>query len=784
MKRTKFSLTSGMLSMAAAFVVATPAVAQEVSTPATAPDAAGYDEIVVTAQKREQSLSDVGITIDAIGADELKEKGITALADIAASVPTLQFSLSQNNTPILSMRGVGFYESSLASYPAVSVSLDEVPLAVPALTTLTAFDLERVEVLKGPQGTLFGQNTTGGAINYIAAKPTRDLSAGGQLTYGRFNRLSLDAFVSGPLGEAAEGRLAVRVERGDAWQKSDTRDDKNGRVENYAARAIFNFEPADNLRLSLNINGWQNKNDPIAGQFIGIGTPQAPAFVLPALATLPRPSGPRSADWTPTHEPFANDRLWQVSGRVDLDVSPDITLTSLTAYTDFKTKGITDQDGTAFRIADVDQMGSIRSFSQELRLANNGGETFRWVVGGNYSKDKVNDDIRLNSTDMSFNRRFGVQRSGTITNQVMTNYAIFGNVEFDIAENVTLKGGARYTKAKRDANSCTFGDDGNLFSTLIAGISTQLRRALFDPAAPFIPVSDLQCFTLDATTFEPSITPIPVKLSEDNVAWRAGVDYKPNDDLLLYLNVSKGYKAGSIPRSGAAFARQNDAVKQESVMAYEAGFKFDTPDRLLSMTGAAFWYDYRDKQLRNRISDPLIGLLEILTNIPKSRIRGGELQATVRPTDGLNLAVSGAYTDGVIQDFTGINFAGITDDFAGTAMPLSPKWEGRASVNYSWDAGNVRPFVGADYTARSGTYSIIGGERATFNGEKSFRIRGYDTLDLRAGIEASDGSWKAFVFGKNVTNEYYWNNVTALYDNLIRYSGAPATYGVTVNVKM
>ncbi|MHA3795379.1 TonB-dependent receptor [Rhizorhabdus wittichii] len=756
----------------------------QAAAPAEADDARPTDEIVVTAQKRVQSINDVGITITALSQKDLERKGIASLADVASAIPTLQYSLSQNNTPIFTMRGVGFYESSLASYPAVSVSLDEVPLPFPALTTLTAFDLERIEALKGPQGTLFGQNTTGGAINYVAAKPTDAFALGGNVTYGRFNRVDANGFVSGPITDTLQGRLAVHYQHMDPSQVSLSRGDKNGRVEEYAMRAILAWEPTETLHVTINANGWRDKSDPLASQFIGVGTPQQAGFVLPALATLPRPDSARDADWSADHKPFANNRLYQLSGRVDFDVTDAVTLTSITAYTNYKTRADTDQDGTAYQIADVSQFGTIRSISQELRIANGSRDKLRWVVGGNFSKDHVYDRISLLSGDMSFGRRFGPFGSGTYTEQRMKNYAAFGNVEYDIGSMFTIKGGMRYTKAKRTADSCTRGEDGGLFSAFIANTSLTLRRnVLGDAGATLIPIPDRTCWQLN-DLFVPSLAPVRTTLSEDNVSWRIGADFKPTQGMLLYTTVSKGYKAGSIPRSGATFIKQNQPVRQESVMAYEAGFKATLFDRMLQLNGAAFWYDYKNKQLRNRIVDPIIGLLEILTNIPKSRIRGAELSATLRPVDGLNLSLSGAYTDGKITKFTGVNFAGKVADFSGTVMPLAPKWEGTASVEYTFPGDKLRPFVGADLSARSHTFSIIGGQNVFFGGEQSFKLRGYSLLDLRAGIGAADGAWTATVFGKNVFNTYRWSNATALYDNLVRYAGTPATYGVTVSFRM
>lgn len=257
-------------------------------------------EIVVTANKREQRLNDVGITVSVLSGDALQNRQINSLEDLANATPGLSFTNSANGTPVYTLRGVGFYETSLGAYPTVSAYVDEAPLAFPVLSSHSAYDLERVEILKGPQGTLFGQNATGGAINYIAAKPTDTLEAGGSLSYGRFNQVIGEAFISGPLAPNLGARLAGRIERADGWQVSNSRPgDRNGKVENYMGRLLINFDPTDRLRFKLNVNGWKDKSETQAPQYIAL-FPQAPPFLTPQLAASPfSAERPRASDWTP-----------------------------------------------------------------------------------------------------------------------------------------------------------------------------------------------------------------------------------------------------------------------------------------------------------------------------------------------------------------------------------------------------------------------------------------------------------------------------------------------------
>ena len=260
-----------------------PAVAQAQS--AGAADGASSTDIVVTANKREENLSKVGLTITAIGAAELQTRRVASLEDVASIAPGLIYTPSTTNTPIFTLRGVGFKESSLGVYSAVSVYVDQVPLSFPVLASHSAYDLERIEVLKGPQGTLFGQNSTGGAINYIAAKPTKTFQAGGDISFGRFNAIDANAYVSGPLSDNVRARLAITGRSADGWQRSYTRDDTNGKDSYVAGRLQVEGE-FNNLKLNLSVNAWHDNSEPQAQQLIAtheqIGNGGSKAINAPA----------------------------------------------------------------------------------------------------------------------------------------------------------------------------------------------------------------------------------------------------------------------------------------------------------------------------------------------------------------------------------------------------------------------------------------------------------------------------------------------------------------------
>ncbi|WP_257542586.1 TonB-dependent receptor [Sphingobium sp. CFD-1] len=786
------SLCSIALALSSAGLGSAPAFAQ---TPQDDADA-NIADIVVTANKREQKLNDVGLTVAVVSGDALKNQQINSLADLAQTIPSLSFTNTSSNTPVYTLRGVGFYETSIGAYPTVSVYSDEVPLSFPVLASHSAYDLERVEVLKGPQGTLFGQNATGGAINYIAAKPTDTFHAGANLSYGRFNEVIGEGYVSGPLSDTLKARLSGRSERADGWQISNSRpNDRNGKVENYMGRLQIAFEPSDSARFLLNINGWADKSETAAAQYIGL-TPQNP-ILDPAVAAAPfSPLTPRAAEWTPG-VPFADNRMWQTSLRADIDVTDSVTLTSLTAYVDYKQRQGTDGDGLPTRDVDLLQdRGTIKNFSQELRLANASQSSLRWVLGTNYEDSKVGQVVRSDISDTSSNATLGTVFGYPITNatlsafQRMTNYAFFGNVEYDVADTITLKGGVRYTNAKTSVNSCNADLSGIPFDTgpfffdvLLGGAAGPYRTG--------------DCFAINLLDHAVgSVAPgspgnYVDTLHEDNISWRVGVDWKPKPGILLYANVAKGYKAGSFPTVSAFEFNQYLPVTQESVLAYEAGFKASLLDRALQLNGAAFYYDYKDKQLRSKEDAGPFGILDVLQNIPKSTVKGFELEFVARPVSSLVVSSTFTYLDAKIDEFSGINAAGVPANFAGVAVPYTPKYQLGTNIDYEFPISEaLNGFVGGSLTYRSSTVSVIGGNlnpstltASAVAGAPLFRITSYALVDLRAGIQSANGRWRFSLWGKNVLDKYYWNNVVADFDTVVRYANKPATYGASVAFK-
>ncbi|WP_068072429.1 TonB-dependent receptor [Novosphingobium lentum] len=792
------------LSLSASLIVlaqvwSTQALAQQQPADATANASDNNGEIVVTAQKRAQSTTDVGLSIVSVGNEELSRKGIESAQDLVKIVPGLSVSDAGNGaTVVYTLRGIGFNSSNLGATSAVAVYVDEVPLSYPVMSLGVGIDLQRVEVYKGPQGTVFGQNSTGGAINYIANKPTDTLTAGIEGTFGRFNRWGVQGYVSGPVSDNLRLRLALSQEGGGPWQQSYTRNDQLGRRDRTFGRFLGQLDVTDAIKVNFGVNAWRDRSDTQALQLIRYAPLQPPG--LPQVASYPTaPADSRAADWDPqgrfsgTNKKFQFDS-WFVQPflRVDAELSDKVTLTSLSTYSHYNTNSLFDDDGTAFEIGEINQFGHIKEFSQELRLSGQSGIA-NWVVGANYQTNKIAENLNILILNLSNVQNIGgsgfsAHISPITTRQDTDAKAIFGNLELKFSDKFSFVAGARYTKTNIDFAGCNLDSGPPIPNSPTPGVTSSLRGffnilyGLLTGNAGANPIQEGGCITLDNVsrngappTFLP--TDSAQTLSEHNVSWNVTANFKPSPDTLLYARVSKGYKSGSFPTIGASTSIQFQPARQESLLAYEAGFKLSALNRHVRLEGAGFYYDYKNKQLSNFIPDAVFGPLVATVNIPKSRVIGAELSASVIPVDGLTLSGGVTYIDTKITQFVGFDVDGVSRNLAGQRFNLAPKWSGSAGAAYEFPLNaKLSGFVGSDVTFRSSTQGVIGATSSDYN------IDSYATVDAQLGVVSSDG-WRVQLWGKNIFNKYYWTNVNRISDTIVRVAGMPSTYGVTVAKK-
>lgn len=768
-------------------------------------------EIIVTAEKRAEPIDKIGMSITAVTDEQLAQQNISSPADLVLVVPGLTYTDASRGSPVFAIRGVGFNDSTLGSSSPVALYVDEVPISYAQEARMPTLDLERIEVLEGPQGILFGENATAGAINFIAAKPTDTFKAGVDASFGRFNTLDVSGFLSGPVTNNFKVRISAMGVDSSGWQQSYTRDASLGAKRKFAGRLLADWDVNDDLKVTFNFNGWYDKSDTQAAQLqaanpvsntIYSGT--TPGYTYSSYPTAPQNA--RAADWdaNPAFPLRRNDGYVQGSMRIDSNLRQGLKLTSITEFQRYHQDFGMDLDGSALQDFIMRDTGHVDSFNQELRITGD-FDPVKFILGGNYAQDEtleVNQyEYDKSSAFFAFSGKnfFGYEGpvapgAGNFDIQSIRSLAGFGNVDYSVNDRITLHGGARYTQDKRKYTGCT--DDAGGGS--VSGLYNLLYPLLF-PGQKF----DLQpgACTSATITAAGAIPGVSVfNLDQNNVSWRGGVDFQVAPTTLLYANVSRGYKAGAFQADNVISATELVPAKQETVLVYEAGIKQTLLDSKMQFTAAAYYNDYTNQQVRGRIIDPfhVVGILDVLQNIPKSRIIGGEANLRFIPTHGLTVSLSGTYTDSkVTSTFFGYDPVGNFFNYKGLPLPATPKWDLKASANYTAPVSSkLALFSGADITYHSESMSVFANKAllavtpvdpANKPGvdvpANIFDLRAYAVVDMQLGIADPDSRWRAWLWGKNIFNIYYWTTSTQSFDSLYRLAAMPATYGAAVSYR-
>ncbi len=735
-------------------------------------------DIVVTARKTNERLRDVPIAVTAATSAELAKKGVTSAVDFSKIDASFSFQQSDSGTPVFSIRGIGFLNNTVAASPTASAYVDQVPLPYTLNTKGAILDLDRVEVLKGPQGTLFGQNSTGGAINFIAAKPTSSLQSGGQLTYARFNEIDAEAYVSGPISSTLKARIAARTEqRLDGYQYTYLPGDnrRNGKKDFTTGRLLIDWSPSADFNLEFSASGWRDRSDTPGQQYLGYVpnlVPGAPlqAEILPTYPLAPRNN--RATEYDLGLSLRNNENQYQVAVRADWDVSPELQLTSITSYLHLDVNQPIDADGTSFPDIAYVLDSTVKSFSQELRLASSYGGRFTWVIGGNYQYDNVPESdvftADQSSTTMIGPFNFSTQRLQN--NQRVSTAAAFANGEYKLTDALSVQAAARYTDQKRDFRGCFFDSGDGTLGQAFGFLATILSNSP-------VTIGPGQCATLDASGKPVSI--VARSLNENNVSWKGGVSWKPDTATLLYASITKGYKAGAFGTLPAIRESQFTPVVQESLVSYELGTKLTVLDRILDVDSSAFYYDYDNKQIQGFVQTGFpFGNLPALISVPKSRVIGIELNSTLRPIKGVRMTFGATYLNSrVTRSFVTPSPVGDEVDIKGESFPNAPRWQLIGDAEYDFRLSDrYNGYVGANASYRTAS-------QAQFGEDPRFTIPAYALLDLRVGVTTSDGAWGLQVFGRNVTNHLYPVTITRVIDTITQTVGMPATYGLTVSHK-
>ncbi|MCJ2180980.1 TonB-dependent receptor [Novosphingobium album (ex Hu et al. 2023)] len=675
---------------------------------ATTVQAQEIEEIVVTAQKRAENAQDVPIAISALSGDALSDKNVGDAGDLVKMFPALSVKQQGTINNGLSIRGVGTQNFHVTAQPAVGQYLDEVSMVTPFTSKLGLYDMERVEVLRGPQNTLFGRNTTGGAVNYISRKPdvTKGVNGYAKLGYGRFDQLSAEGALGLPISETVAIRVAGKYERRDGAFNNLVAGDKLGGYKNYGARASLAWEPDSATKVLLSGHVGYFRSTPVAYRGVGLlaadGVSACPLLATGGMAQFEGTNdclatskgvglvNPSTAKW---RDVYAAQRM---TGQIDfegglLNIQHDFGPVSLTLISGYDvTKVLYQQDfaGMPYFQSAVGQDAKYKVFSQEARLASNGDGPIKWIVGGYYSHE--NDDLM---TIIQNNRTPApvIAVPSVLLDQKVNILSAYGQVNADLSGRLHLEVGLRYTHDKRQGVRTPFsmaGTSTGLVGGVPFGYDTILTKntvlGLLDGVTTTCAIGVLVCAG-------PSDD---VQQVLSKVGGKVTLSYDLADDVMGYASYSRGFKSGSFDVRAQAIYLGTAAnpVGPETLDAYEVGLKSTLLGRRLQINGAVFYYDWQGLQaFVNSAAGPAF------VNVPKTEIYGAEieLQANLPADFSVNGGVS--YVHSEIKDDGGYSLVSNGAPVAG-----APKWTATGTLSkaiYFGDDSKATLSVTGRYTS-------------------------------------------------------------------------------------
>jgi outer membrane receptor protein involved in Fe transport len=712
---------------------------------ASANDAGGLEEVVVTAQRKQESAQTVGIAITVLSGASLAAKSVAYVNDLQNAVPSLQVEPAfGSGQPQFRIRGVGFIDYTSNNASPVGVSIDDVALALPIQTQGQLFDIDRIEVLRGPQGTLYGRNTTGGEINFISNRPTADTHAGVTVEYGSHNEVSAEGYVSGSLADGLLGRLSVATEQGGAWQRNRETGQSLGDKDKVAVRGQLEWNPAEALNFRLNVHLAEDKSDETGLHLLQPYTPYNAGAGGP---TIPADTSRYVTGWSldPAFAKIIGINADSKPGVDDSNNGADLTanidfggakLTSITAYNRMIRREYADWDATQYYDSDEYFRSNLDVISQEVRVASTGTGPLGWVAGAFYSDQDLDEKFYSDFTDAA-----GI--GGIVLTQYeqkANSFGEFGQIDYHIDDAFTGTLGVREDHETRE----------------LVGLNTGF---LTGPPIP----------SFTGTLNPPSTT-------SNLPSGKAELDYTAAPGTLLYASISRGVKSGGFTAHNTTVAAAADAFEPEKLTAYEIGVKSDVT-QTLRVDAAVFYYRYKDQQILGKVLDAISGSYIGRFVNADSRISGGEVEIEWRPLGGLSISqyfgfAEGYYTSTLLNsDTPAVDYDGRPESF--------PKISYGGDVSYGWNAGNFKVTAESNYSFHD-TYSQF-----YLLGSNDFTIPKYWLTNANLSLSPASGApWTVTLWGRNIFDKAY--DVTRnffLPSAEVAQAGEPATFGVRFNYK-
>ena len=765
-------ISASAMHVGGARILAIAAGALITAAPPIAAAAEGVlEEIVVTAERRSERVHDVPIAISALSAADLEARGVRQASDITASVPNmiLNSAYGPEAQPTFALRGITTNDFSENQSSPIAMYVDEVYKSVGALQALQVYDLDRVEVLRGPQGTLYGKNATGGAINFYSKSP--GLSAyDGYATagFGNYGAYTLRGAVGGPLIDNELGwRAAVLYEKRDGWVDSIVSGVKplNG-VDALAGRLSLLYKVNDSLAATLKLSVSRSG-----------GTP----YGVHALNNVPSFTGFNGTiGWFQTGSKYAVDkniRNDSASLKLEWQLGEHYTLTSVTGFDYGRWYEKSDDEGLPL-LARYDDpntyFSSVNAVSQEVRIASHDTGAFGWLAGAYYGRESTHATVEFHFADGTQGSYFSPTLWGYDTynnfDQVKESEAAFVNATFAVTSTITLRAGLRYTKDSvsirnfyalnggLQAQSTGYAPDGGI---------TEWTQSI--PALPAAPIF--------STSLAPQIGTNPtIKQDNSNVSFKAGADWKPSDGMLVYASFSRGYRGAAFNGQAYVSVAELTFAAPETIDSYEVGFKTTFLDRRAEINAAAFHYDYSNQQFLDNFTLPCGCATGFHTvNAPKSRISGAELELRAKASSDFELRASIGVLD---TKYVELALHGV--NLSGNKMVTAPDFSARAGVDWRFaqlGAGDLHLQLDGNYYGKQ-----------YFDPQNTERIAqdAYSVANARLALEGSRGHYTVGAWVKNLGNrEYLAYGLNQQSGIGVDYAlvGEPRTYGLDLTYR-
>lgn len=778
-----------------ALAIAAPALAQD--APAESNQGA-IREIVVTAQKRSESVQSIPIAVTALDQTALESATIDDIRDIAGRVPSLVVDSvgAGPSAAAISIRGISFEDIEKSFDPAVGVVVDGVFIGTNTGQLLDSFDLERLEVLRGPQGTLFGRNTIGGVINVTRTKPTEDFGVRGQFGYSRFDTKRGRLVVNtGTLGGFIALKAFGYYDKTDGYYYNVTKDRREGKYETLTGGVTALITPTDTITAQVTYQHSRERGETIAAALsetsrdVVCAAPGAPGFS--PLVECNRSALPHRGLYTTFSNidaPVRND-VDSVTGNIDINLSDTITLSSVTGYIKNKESVTQDFDGSSANFFETRREQKYHQFSQELRLLAEFGDAVNLLVGGYYFDSGYTLDQFTN-----FGTVLGGGSTAVLRQYVdhdATSYAGFADAQIRLSEQFKISVGARYTKDKKEIFN-NYGRIGALVGLTLPtfdGKSCVAATGTFSPAPGVV----LPVYTAaNNCTGEDSF---------NKFTWRANAEYTFEPGKLAYVSFSRGFRSGGF-NGRAASPTSLGPYQPETVDAYEAGLKADWLDRTLR-TNIAFYYTKYDNKQEEVVQPSPPGSSSpqetVVRNASSADIKGFEAELIAQMSPEFSLNASFSYTDAKYKNFfndvvgltPGSPQDGIADDVSTLTLRRAPKYAWSAGLNYSKETGSGRFDASTLLRYQSKYVTCIAPNKpitpgAVTNDNRCF-TEDRENLSAQIGYTHFLGDGREVslsLFGRNLTNHKGLSSTLPV-AGLFTFGAAqaPRTYGVELGFR-